>query len=53
MSLVRSAAVAGQFYPDSQVRLRSMVSEFLEHAPATGAAAASPKAVIAPHAGYI
>lgn len=46
---VRPPAVAGLFYPDDARELRAMVSECL-----TGHAvvAATPKALIAPHAGY-
>ena len=52
---VRPAAVAGLFYPDDPVALRSTVLSFLA-ARSRGAAGAPawrpPKAVIAPHAGY-
>lgn len=50
MPKVRLAAVAGQFYPDDAEVLRGVVSGYL-------AAAAPvpyvPKAIIAPHAGYV
>lgn len=47
---VRPAAVAGRFYPaDAQV-LRQEVSQFLEQGQAVSGL--SPKALIAPHAGY-
>ncbi|MGH8398724.1 MAG: AmmeMemoRadiSam system protein B [Gammaproteobacteria bacterium] len=46
----RTAAVAGLFYPDDAAELRALLQELLATNPATGA---SPKAVIAPHAGYI
>ncbi len=50
MTYVRAPAVAGMFYPADEVTLRSMVREFLDQATTTGQA---PKAIIAPHAGYI
>lgn len=48
---VRPAAVAGAFYPGSPGQLRKMVEELLREAPAPSAPA--PKAIIAPHAGYV
>ncbi len=48
---IRPAAVAGRFYPDNPAELRRMVENFLREAKA--AAGPTPKAVIAPHAGYI
>jgi hypothetical protein len=52
MSQIRSAAVAGAFYPGSARELSAMVRRLLDDAgtPGTGPA---PKAIIAPHAGYI
>ncbi len=48
---VRPPAVAGRFYPDNPAELRRMIENFLREPDApTGS---SPKAVIAPHAGYI
>jgi MEMO1 family protein len=48
---VRPAAVAGQFYPDDPEELRAEVNHFLAGAkPGTGKI---PKAIIAPHAGYL
>jgi AmmeMemoRadiSam system protein B len=47
---VRKAAVAGMFYPDDPAELRDMVADFLAQADAQGPA---PKALIAPHAGYV
>ncbi len=50
MQTVRRPAVAGMFYPEDPHELRTMLQGFL------GAAAESrwaPKAIIAPHAGYI
>lgn len=53
MKLVRPAAVAGSFYPDDPAMLRAVVEDFLGAVPACGDAALCPKALIAPHAGYI
>ncbi|MDX1344392.1 MAG: AmmeMemoRadiSam system protein B [Sedimenticolaceae bacterium] len=47
---VRSAAVAGMFYPADAHELASQIDGFLEHAEHIPA---SPKAMIVPHAGYI
>lgn len=46
----RAPAVAGTFYPAPAAELRSLVRRLLDEA---GAAAPAPKALIAPHAGYI
>jgi hypothetical protein len=51
MTAVRKPAVAGLFYPDDAVRLRDAVSEFM--ARATRDDGPPPKALIAPHAGYV
>jgi MEMO1 family protein len=48
---VRLAAVAGQFYPDDPVELRDEVNRYL--AAAKVATETVPKAIIAPHAGYM
>ena len=48
---VRPAAVAGQFYPGAAHRLRAEVAALLAQVPAS--ADTSPKALIAPHAGYV
>src|SRR5262247_347556 len=48
---IRPAAVAGSFYAGHPQRLRTAVADLLAAAPAS--AGASPKALIAPHAGYI
>ena len=48
---VRPAAVAGQFYPGNPAKLRRMVKNLLREAKAP--AGSAPKAIIAPHAGYI
>lgn len=50
MQTVRPPAVAGMFYPAEAEELQSQVDRFLRAATAAGE---PPKAVIAPHAGYI
>jgi MEMO1 family protein len=63
---IRSAAVAGLFYPADALQLRSNVKALLEHAGSPRAAAVAqktaesvtleaspPKALIVPHAGYV
>jgi AmmeMemoRadiSam system protein B len=51
MDKIRPPAVAGMFYPAEAEELKAMVEKFLEAAkPPRGRA---PKAIIAPHAGYI
>ncbi len=50
MTSVRHPAVAGLFYPDDPRELRGQVADFLAAAPAGGVV---PKAIIAPHAGYV
>lgn len=50
-SPIRPAAVAGMFYPKEPAALAAMLDRMLAEAPApTGPA---PKAIIAPHAGYV
>jgi AmmeMemoRadiSam system protein B len=51
MAEVRTPAVAGSFYPRAEGELRAEVRRHV--AAARVAAAAPPKAVIAPHAGYV
>lgn len=51
-SASRPPAVAGLFYPDDPAVLRREVRRFLAMAPAPTSAPA-PKALVAPHAGYI
>lgn len=51
MPTVRPPAVAGMFYPGSPRELRSTVEELLRDSPPAGGPV--PKAVIAPHAGYV
>jgi AmmeMemoRadiSam system protein B len=50
-SRIRPAAVAGRFYPADPAELRAEVRRFLADAPHRDGP--SPKAVIAPHAGYM
>jgi len=50
VTIVRPPAVAGYFYPQDPDELRQMVSGYLSKAQAEGP---PPKALIAPHAGYI
>ncbi|EDN66546.1 protein of unknown function DUF52 [Beggiatoa sp. PS] len=47
---VRTPAVAGMFYPDNAAELSNMVDQFLQDVKVAGPV---PKAIIAPHAGYI
>jgi len=51
MTVVREPAVAGQFYPEDPGELRTLVDRFLEEAVIRNQEA--PKALIAPHAGYV
>jgi MEMO1 family protein len=53
MSAVRPAAVAGSFYPAEASRLASQIAAYLAEAPRDATGARAPKAIIAPHAGYI
>ena len=48
---IRQPAVAGQFYPGNAEQLRQAITRYLNEAPKAGGPA--PKAVIAPHAGYV
>jgi AmmeMemoRadiSam system protein B len=50
MQKIRQAAVAGTFYPANARQLTVMVSGFLQDTQENGR---TPKAIIAPHAGYI
>lgn len=51
MNHIREAAVAGRFYPARAAQLQQTVTDFL--AEEAGGEATLPKAIIAPHAGYI
>ncbi len=55
MDWTRPPAVAGMFYPDREDILRTNVEDLLHEASRTGVGTLSgpPKAIIAPHAGYI
>ena len=50
MQTIRSPAVADMFYPGDADELHKMVQGFLDHVTSKGPV---PKAIIAPHAGYI
>lgn len=50
MQSIRQTAVAGMFYPADPAELKRSVAAYLEDAESEGA---PPKAIIAPHAGYI
>jgi AmmeMemoRadiSam system protein B len=49
---VRQPVVAGSFYPADPRALRALVADLLAHAP-DASGVAPPKAIVAPHAGYI
>ncbi|MFO1432103.1 MAG: AmmeMemoRadiSam system protein B [Candidatus Competibacteraceae bacterium] len=50
MTAVRTPAVAGMFYPNNARKLHEQIQHFLAQADSNGPV---PKAIIAPHAGYI
>jgi AmmeMemoRadiSam system protein B len=52
MPAIRPAAVAGSFYPGDPSALAAEVAAYLAEAP-SGPRARAPKAIIAPHAGYM
>ncbi len=52
MSAIRPAAVAGSFYPGDPSALAAEVAAYLAEA-SSAAGARAPKAIIAPHAGYM
>ena len=51
MNKTQMPSVAGMFYPDDPEQLNADISDFLQQASTNGAPA--PKALIAPHAGYV
>jgi len=53
MTLVRHAAVAGMFYPGNPRELDSVVRQMLAEAAPETRESPAPKAIIAPHAGYV
>ena len=53
MTLVRHAAVAGMFYPGDPRELDSVVRQMLAEAAPETPESPAPKAIIAPHAGYV
>ncbi len=53
MTQVRAPAVAGMFYPDRARDLEAMLSDVLDEAASHAEPGPVPKAIIAPHAGYV
>ena len=53
MSSIRPAAVSGSFYPGEASALAAEVAAYLAEAPESRRPGPPPKAIIAPHAGYI
>ena len=53
MNSVRSPAVAGTFYPAAAAELRRDLGTLLTHAESAAVGKPVPKAIIAPHAGYV
>jgi len=53
MTAIRHPAVAGTFYPAERDALERQLARFLSEAGNDAPAAAPPKAIIGPHAGYI
>jgi MEMO1 family protein len=53
MIQVRSPAVAGMFYPERARELRAILSDVLSDAAGRAEKGPAPKAIIAPHAGYV
>lgn len=53
MSTIRPTAVAGRFYPGEPAALAAEVAAYLAEAPARHHTRPAPKAIIAPHAGYM
>jgi hypothetical protein len=53
MPQIRPAAVAGSFYPGDASALAAEVASYLAEAAPGAAPARAPKAIIAPHAGYM
>jgi len=50
---IRQPAVAGMFYPGHPAELRAQISQFLNAVPGDDTEYEAPKAIVAPHAGYI
>ena len=53
MTQVRSPAVAGMFYPERARELQAILSDVLSDAASRMEPGPAPKAIIAPHAGYV
>ena len=51
--VVRPAAVADMFYPGNRAALERMIDDDLARVASSHPADALPKAIIAPHAGYV
>jgi AmmeMemoRadiSam system protein B/AmmeMemoRadiSam system protein A len=50
---IRKPFVAGSFYPEAPAELRAAVNGYLDAATPGDPSASAPKAIIAPHAGYV
>ena len=53
MNTTRPPAVAGMFYPADPEELHGMVAQYLRDAADSASDSSPPKAIIAPHAGYV
>ena len=53
MNTSRPPAVAGMFYPADARELQGLMTQYLEHVAVPGNNDSVPKAIIAPHAGYV
>jgi AmmeMemoRadiSam system protein B len=53
MSRIRNPAVAGSFYPSTPSELQGMIDDLLAEAGQNAPVLTAPKAIVAPHAGYI
>lgn len=51
--IIRHSAVAGTFYPSDEDELRQMIAGFLQNTEQPSPPGDVPRAIIAPHAGYI
>ena len=53
MNTSRPPAVAGMFYPADARELQGLMTQYLKHVAVPGNNDSVPKAIIAPHAGYV
>lgn len=53
MNSIRAPAVAGRFYPADPIALRRAIEGYLASVPGQATSSAAPKALVAPHAGYV